>query len=146
MEELELEKKIKLDFPLNVCSYDTGSVFSVPHQVAEIFIAEEKIVGLVNRSSSAHEVDIYLESWSSRLRELSSDYYDDVLQRLVGNPVHVFNLMERLVILLPKIVEGLPEPEQVEIAASLRALSSQPDETDVEGAMQALIRVQFAYK
>ena len=125
-------------------------MFSVPHQVAEIFIAEEKIVGLVNRSSSAREVDFYLESWSSRLTELSHyyhyDYYEDVLQRLVGNPVHVFNLMERLVILLPKIVESLPQPEQEEIAASLRALSSRPDETDVEGAMQALIRVQFAYK
>ena len=137
---------LKRNFPFNVCSSDTGSVFSVPHQVAEIFIAEEKIVGLVNRSSSTQEVDIYLESWSSRLTELSSDYYEDVLQRLVGNPVHVFNLMERLVILLPKIVAGLPEPEQEEIAASLRALSGQPDETDVEGAMQALIRVQFAYK
>ena len=122
-------------------------MFSVPHLVAEIFLAEEKIVSAVNRSTSRQEVDIFMDSWSSRLKEsLSSDYLEDVLEKLVGNPVHVFNLMERLVILLPKIVEGLPQPEQEEIAASLRSLSSRPDETDVEGAMQALIRVQFAYK
>ena len=125
----------------------SSPVFSVPHQVTEIFLAEEKIVTAVNRSTARPEVDIYMDSWISRLEEpLSSDYFEDVLEKLVGNPVHVFNLMDRLVTLLPKIVEGMTDSDQAEIAESLASLDIQPDESDVEGAMQALIRVQFAYQ
>ena len=122
-------------------------MFSVPHQVAEIFLAEEKIASVVNRSTSSEEVNIYMASWSSRLEEpLGSDYFEDVLEKLVGNPVHVFNLMDRLVILLPKIVEGMTDSDREEIAETLESLTNKPDESDVEGAMQALIRIQFAYK
>ena len=129
---------------------DSGSVFSVPHLVAEIFITEEEIVSLVNRSTS-QEAQIYLESWSSRVKELevsqlSEDYFEVVLLKLVGNPVHVFNLMDRLVVLLPNILEGLEDSEQAEIEESLASLTSRPDQSDLEGAMQALIRVQFAYR
>ena len=79
-------------------------VFSVPHEVANIFILEEKIVNVITRSDSYQEVDIFMESWTSRYHELKlsqlseENYYDDVLVKLVGNPVHVFNLMDRSVI------------------------------------------------
>ena len=58
----------------------------------------------------------------------------------------MFNLMDRLVVLLPDILEGMTDSDQAEIAERLESLSSQPDQSDVEGAMQALIRVQFTYK
>ena len=87
-----------------------------------------------------------MESWSSRVNELRSDNLEDVLERLVGNPVHVFNLMERLVLLLPNIVQGMTDVDREEMESSLAKLPEKPDESDVEGAMQALIRVQFAYK
>ena len=125
---------------------DAGSVFSVPHQVAEIFIAEQEIVNIVNRSTSRQEVDFYMDSWSSRVNELSSDNLEDVLERLVGNPVHVFNLMERLVLLLPQILQGMTDSEREEITEILAKLPATLNESDVEGAMQALVRVQFAYK
>ena len=125
---------------------DAGSVFSVPHKVAEIFMAEQEIVNIVNRSTSRQEVDFYMDSWSSRVNELSSDNLEDVLERLVGNPVHVFNLMERLVLLLPQILQGMTDSEREEIAIILAKLPATPNESDVEGAMQALVRVQFAYK
>ena len=125
---------------------DAGSVFSVPYQVAEIFMAEQEIVNIVNRSTSRQEVDFYMDSWSSRVNELRSDNLEDVLERLVGNPVHVFNLMERLVLLLPNIVQGMTDVDREEMESSLAKLPEKPDESDVEGAMQALIRVQFAYK
>ena len=121
-------------------------MFSVPHQVAEIFIAEREIVNIVNRSTSRQEVDFYMDSWSSRVNELRSDNLEDVLERLVGNPVHVFNLMERLVLLLPQILQGMTDSEREEITEILAKLPGKPDESDVEGAMQALVRVQFAYK
>ena len=125
---------------------DAGSVFSVPYQVAEIFMAEQKIVNIVNRSTSRQEVDFYMDSWSSRVNELSSDNLEDVLERLVGNPVHVFNLMERLVLLLPQILQGMTDSEREEITEILAKLPATLNESDVEGAMQALVRVQFAYK
>ena len=125
---------------------DAGSVFSVPYQVAEIFMAEQEIVNIVNRSTSRQEVDFYMDSWSSRVNELSSDNLEDVLERLVGNPVHVFNLMERLVLLLPQILQGMTDSEREEITEILAKLPATLNETDVEGAMQALVRVQFAYK
>ena len=125
---------------------DAGSVFSVPYQVAEIFMAEQEIVNIVNRSTSRQEVDFYMDSWSSRVNELRSDNLEDVLERLVGNPVHVFNLMERLVLLLPQILQGMMDSEREEIAIILAKLPVTPNESDVEGAMQALVRVQFAYK
>ena len=126
-------------------------MFSVPHQVAEIFIAEQEIVNIVNRSASRldislQDVEFYMESWSSRVNELRSDNLEDVLERLVGNPVHVFNLMERLVLLLPQILQGLTDFEREEITEILAKLPATPNESDVEGAMQALVRVQFAYK
>ena len=121
-------------------------MFSVPHQVAEIFIAEREIVNIVNRSTSRQEVDFYMDSWSSRVNELRSDNLEDVLERLVGNPVHVFNLMERLVLLLPQILQGMTDSEREEITEILAKLPATPNESDVEGAMQALVRVQFAYK
>ena len=121
-------------------------MFSVPHKVAEIFMAEQEIVNIVNRSTSRQEVDFYMDSWSSRVNELSSDNLEDVLERLVGNPVHVFNLMERLVLLLPQILQGMTDSEREEITEILAKLPATLNESDVEGAMQALVRVQFAYK
>ena len=126
-------------------------MFSVPHQVAEIFIAEQEIVNIVNRSASRldislQDVEFYMESWSSRVNELNSDNLEDVLERLVGNPVHVFNLMERLVLLLPQILQGMTDSEREEITEILAKLPATLNESDVEGAMQALVRVQFAYK
>ena len=125
---------------------DAGSVFSVPYQVAEIFIAEQEIVNIVNRSASRldislQDVEFYMESWSSRVNELRSDNLEDVLERLVGNPVHVFNLMERLVLLLPQILQGMTDSEREEITEILAKLPATPNESDVEGAMQALVRV-----
>ena len=113
-------------------------MFSVPHQVANIFISEEKIINVISRSSSSEEVEIFLQSWTSRFNELNishlnkEEYYEDVLVKLVGNPVHVFNLMDRLV------REGISE--------FLESLPMPPDSSDLEGAMQALVRVQFTYK
>ena len=49
-------------------------------------------------------------------------------------------------ILLPKIMEGMTDSDRSEITDSLDSLAMKADESDVEGAMQALVRVQFAYK
>ena len=54
--------------------------------------------------------------------------------------------MERLVLLLPQILQGMMDSEREEITEILAKLPATLNESDVEGAMQALVRVQFAYK
>lgn len=43
-------------------------------------------------------------------------------------------------------MEGMVDSDQNEIKNVLDSLTMKADESDVEGAMQALVRVQFAYK
>ena len=58
----------------------------------------------------------------------------------------MFSLLDRLVILLPSIMEGLADSDKMEITNLLSGLAMSADESDVEAAVQAIIRVQFAYK
>ena len=72
-------------------------------------------------------------------------YFNAVLEKLVGNPVHVYSLLDRLVSLLPRVREELGQELDTEIEKILDSLQ-RPDDSDVEGATQALVRVQFAYR
>ena len=130
---------------------------SLPHELANLFIAEEKIINVVGRcwdegyrtTSEAYEnVDLYVRSWRSRYQELpSNSHYEDVLVKLAGNPVHVFNLMDRLVNLMPKILEGMTDPVDLHEIKSIRyGLTLYPEISDLIESTQALMRVQFAYQ
>ena len=130
---------------------------SLPHELANLFIAEEKIINVVGRcwdegyrtTSEAYEnVDLYVTSWRSRYQELpSNSHYEDVLVKLAGNPVHVFNLMDRLVNLMPKILEGMTDPIDLEEIKSIRyGLTLFPEISDLTESAHALIRIQFAYQ
>ena len=79
------------------------------------------------------------------LQKSEEEYFNDVLVKLVGNPVHVFNLLDRFVNILPDIKEELSEEQSAEVDAIIQDLEM-PDESDVEGATQALVRIQFAYR
>ena len=130
---------------------------SLPHELANLFIAEEQIINVVGRcwdegyrtTSEAYEnVDLYVTSWRSRYQELpSNSHYEDVLVKLAGNPVHVFNLMDRLVNLMPKILEGMTDPVDLHEIKSIRyGLTLYPEISDLIESTQALMRVQFAYQ
>ena len=87
-------------------------------------------------------------SWRSRYQELpSNSHYEVVLVKLAGNPVHVFNLMDRLVNLIPKILEGMTDPVDLHEIKSIRyGITLYPEISDLIESTQALMRVQFAYK
>jgi len=132
-------------------------VASLPHELANLFIYEEQIINVVGRcwdegyrtTSEAYEnVDLYVRSWRSRYQELpSNSHYEDVLVRLAGNPVHVFNLMDRLVNLIPRILEGMTDPVDLEeIKGILDGIPLYPEIPDLVESTQALMRIQFAYK
>ena len=80
------------------------------------------------------------------LQITEEEYLEDVLLKLVGNPVHVFSLLDRMVNILPKItsVNTLLENEIQRIVSGEDIVL--PDKMDVEGATQALVRIQFAYR
>ena len=130
---------------------------SLPHELANLFIYEEQIINVVGRcwdegyrtTSEAYEnVDLYVRSWRSRYQELpSNSHYEDVLVRLAGNPVHVFNLMDRLVNLMSKILEGMLDGSDRKFLVNiLESLHMYPTYSDLMDAMHALVRIQFAYK
>ena len=56
------------------------------------------------------------------------------------------SLVSRLVNLLPEIWYMTPDPDRAEISTIMSGLPLAPNSSDVEGAMQSLVRVQFAYK
>ena len=73
------------------------------------------------------------------------EYFEAVLEKLVGNPVHVYTLLDRLVTLLPRVRSGLSKELDSEIEEIMTSLQL-PDDSDMEGACQALVRIQFAYR
>lgn len=81
-----------------------------------------------------------------KIEERSEDeYFEAVLERLVGNPVHVYTLLDRLVNMLPWVRAGLTRELDTQIEEIMGSLQV-PDDSDVEGACQALVRIQFAYR
>ena len=80
------------------------------------------------------------------LQITEEEYLEDVLLKLVGNPVHVYGLLDRMVNVLPKITSGntLLENEIQRMVSGEDIVM--PDGMDIEGATQALVRIQFAYR
>ena len=133
-------------------------LFTIPHKLARLFLAEEEIVAVISRQQlGLPAVDSYLQCWRARYRELgpssggaedkdeAGEYFDAVLEKLVGNPVHVYTLLWRLVTRLP----GLRAEVGPQLAEEIEDITSElemPDLSDVEGATQALVRIQFAYR
>ena len=81
-----------------------------------------------------------------KIEDRSEDeYFEAVLEELVGNPVHVYTLLDRLVNMLPWVRAGLSKELDTEIEEIMASLQL-PDDSDMEGACQALVRIQFAYR
>ena len=67
---------------------------------------------------------------------------------LVGNPIHVYSLVNRLVMQLPVLRKELAKQIYTieESIGSLVEEMEMPDEMDLEGVTQAIARIQFAYR
>ena len=77
-----------------------------------------------------------------------SEYLARVLVDLVGNPIHVYSLVNRLVMQLPVLRKELAKQIYTieESIGSLVEEMEMPDEMDLEGVTQAIARIQFAYR
>ena len=68
----------------------------------------------------------------------------------MGNPIHVYSLMDRLVMQLPVLRKELAVQDRTAaIAEGIEELVEKmemPEENDLEGVTQAIARIQFAYQ
>ena len=78
------------------------------------------------------------------------NHLEMILEILVGNPVHLYSLVERLVRQLPAIRKTLAEDmKTADIAEGINKMLENVDlvwEEDLVGVTQALARIQFAYR
>ena len=68
----------------------------------------------------------------------------------MGNPIHVYSLMDRLVMQLPVLRKELAVQDRTAAIAEgigeLVEKMEMPEENDLEGVTQAIARIQFAYQ
>ena len=85
-----------------------------------------------------------------KLQIEKENHLEMILERLVGNPVHLYCLVERLVRQLPAIRKTLAEDmKTADIAEGINKMLENVDmvgEEDLVGVTQALARIQFAYR
>jgi len=115
---------------------------------------------LASGSFKSKAMDLYFQTCKPRFEQLSSfsklgkmnesDHLAKVLIDLVGNPIHMYSLMDRLVIQLPLLrTELLDHLGSVDIRERfLTHIESirMPNENDLEVVTQAIARIQFAYR
>ena len=70
------------------------------------------------------------------------------MEYLVGNPIHVYGVIYRIIRKLPPVIDGLKEcglEEEVELVRQSVLEKTKVTEGDLVGAMQSLLRIQFTY-
>ena len=69
--------------------------------------------------------------------------------QLVGNPLHVYSVIYRIIKKLPSVMAALQEcqmTEEVELVRKNILEAGEVTEADLVGAMQSLLRIQFTYR
>ena len=138
-------------------------VFSLPHKMAKLFRMEEEIISTLRSASGLYKsrnLDFYLKTCEPRIKQLpfledlnhfsESEYLDKVMVDLVGNPLHMYSLFDRLVVMLPILRKELLEQNTTAILeeeiGSIVEEVDMPTEADLQGAIQSIARIQFAYR
>ena len=68
---------------------------------------------------------------------------------LVGNPLHVYSVIYRIIKKLPPVISALEDcqmQEEVELVRKNILEPGEATEADLVGAMQSLLRIQFTYR
>jgi len=124
---------------------------------------EEELIVTLRMATGFYKsetLDLYLETCEPRFKQLplpdfsdlnsDSEYLAKILVDLVGNPIHVYSLLDRLVVQLPILRKELLEQHRTatieERIQSIVEDMEMPTENDLEGATQAIARIQFAYR
>jgi len=150
---------------LLLCTTVDSLVFSHPHQIAKLFRMEEKLIRILRIANTgaykSQAIDMYLETCEPRLQQIPLDFSDShhlseseynatILEDLVGNPLHVYSLVDRLVVQLPELRKKLVKENKtndldVLIEKTFEKVEM-PAMEDLEEATQAIARIQFVYR
>ena len=142
-----------------------GNVFSTPHKLADLFFKEEELarrLSLLAKKYNYNSVVLrhYLFGIERRNmelaplvnqsgREILHQHMDQILEKLVGNPVHVLCLLDRLVLMTPQLLQeefGLSAESVENFIRLLGGEKELPEKSDLDAAIVALSRIQFVYK
>jgi hypothetical protein len=140
--------------------YCTGGYHdSHVYRLQDLFLKEEGIVAVLQKAYSMDnkqtQVADYLNRFKSREQELPiledksnlNEHLLVMMDKLVGNPVHVYTLLYRYVVLLPRIQEKLTTELRGFIESIITNQNGQaPTWLDLDGAALSLARIQFTYK
>lgn len=142
-------------------------MFTIPHKLATLFFTEEKLIKLLGAARQVYSndnIDQYLQTAQHRLNQVEmlkrvegedfssvEDHLELILEKLVGNPMHVYSLIKRFTSwILPLYQDIRSNPELATIAEhinlTLEGIDEFPTEGDMEGVTQSLARIQFAYR
>ena len=83
------------------------------------------------------------------LLQRQHDHLDNIMVHLVGNPLHVYSVIHRIIRKLPPVIAALEDcqmTEEVELVRKNILQAGEVTEADLVGAMQSLIRIQFTYR
>jgi len=171
-----LSHRVYIKLPMDFCivpivillvmaSLVQSLVFSVPHQLAKLFKMEEELMLTLKMATGFYKsetLDLYLQTCEPRFKQVplpdfsdlhplsEPEYLAKVLVDLVGNPIQVYSLMDRLVVQLPVLRKELLEQHRTatieERIGGIVNDIEMPDKNDLEGATQAIARIQFAYR
>ena len=102
-------------------SQTSAIIFTLPHKLAAVFMAEERVIGILqSQLYPSYKVAQYLDASSSRLDQLplvSNDmlelHLETVLEILVGNPLHVYSLVARITQLLPQLTKEVNQLQEI---------------------------------
>jgi len=135
------------------CSAD---LYSHVYSLQDLFLKEEGIVAILKKALTINnnkEITDYLERFKSRENEVPighdkvekrNEHIEATLEKLVGNPVHVYTLIYRYYKLLPTIRKKI-DPKLDEFVDEI-INGEAPSLGDFDGAAMALARIQFTYR
>jgi len=132
-----------------------SEVFSSVADMQAVFQLERSLVNILLDYASKLQgklsrIKKYVSEFESVLHEgAGARNQEELTERLVGNPIHAYNLIRRFSIDVGNIERDIQEDDWAASSVAVQKLrlgSVAPKESDLHGAAQALIRLQDVYE
>jgi len=132
-----------------------GEVFSSVADMQAVFQLERSLVDVLldyaaKLQGKLARIKKYVSEFEGVLEDSTGvTSREELTQRLVGNPIHAYNLIRRFAIDIEIIEKDIAEDDWAASSVAVQKLrlgSVAPKDTDLHGAAQALIRLQDVYE
>lgn len=124
---------------------DMQAVFSLERSLVDVLMDyATKLQGKLNR------IKKYVSEYEAVLKDSSqTETREEFTERLVGNPIHAYNLIRRFSIDMENIEKDLRDDDWTASSVAVQKIrlgAVVPRDQDLHGAAQALIRLQDVYE